>query len=148
MTDEIAKQQGESIGKDITKAILDAYKQGVIEGRSKERSIILNSDYVKIDVAKLNKDCESPCKGCQYYTSKLLIGCELSPQVCEDKQRQLEALKIKVIYDSQHKDKKIMNDEQHENIRKFMKKIIHDAKVESTKAVTTAKTKILNSLLS
>ena len=41
MTDEIAKQQGESIGKDITKAILDAYKQGVIEGRSKERSIIL-----------------------------------------------------------------------------------------------------------
>ena len=148
MTDEIAKQQGESIGKDITKAILDAYKQGVIEGRSKERSIILNSDYVKIDVAKLNKDCESPCKGCQYYTSKLLIGCELSPQACEYKQRQLEALKIKAIYDSQQKDKKIMNNEQHENLRKFMKKVIYNAKVESAKEVATANTKILNSLSS
>ena len=148
MTDEIAKQQGESIGKDITKAILDVYKQGVIEGRSKERSIILNCDYVKIDVEKLNKDCESPCKGCQYYTSKLLIGCELSPQACEYKQRQLEALKIKALYDSQHKDQKIMNDEQHENLRKFMKKVIYNAKVESAKEVATANAKILNSLLS
>ena len=144
MSDEIAKQQGESIGKDITKAILDAYKQGVIEGRSKERSIILSSDYVKIDVAKLNKDCESPCKGCKYYTSKLLIGCELSPQACEDKQRQLEALKIKAIYDSQHKDQMTMNDEQHENLRKFIKKVVYDAKVKSVKAVATANTKILN----
>lgn len=83
--------------KKITKIFDDFYNYGYMHGRHKCRRKYVESGYLIIDPEKkeqLLKDCEDPCKYCEYYEPAYKKGCTLSTS-CKQKEKQFNALEIK-----------------------------------------------------
>lgn len=77
--------------------LTDIYMRGYHDGRHAERKKLIESGYLIIDPNKkeqLKKDCQDPCKFCEYYTPEYKIGCTYNPKDCKNKQKQFTAIEI------------------------------------------------------
>lgn len=80
----------------------EAFFAGYHIGRHKCREKLAQSGWLIIDPNKreeFEKCLEDPCKYCEHYTLEYRKGCNLDPQQCEIKQKQILAQEIKLYFD-------------------------------------------------